>query len=69
MYVCICNAVTDSDIRKAVDDGVRSLKQLRRTTGCGATCGSCNEMATEVLHQFLSEKNEARVLLPLMQPA
>lgn len=60
MYVCICNAVTDSDIRKAVEGGVCSLGQLRKTTGCGSTCGCCKEMATELLQQALAEKRETQ---------
>jgi bacterioferritin-associated ferredoxin len=69
MYVCLCNAVTDSDIRNAVDEGVRNLKQLRQITDCGATCGSCNEMALEVLQQAITIKRQSESLLPIMQLA
>ena len=69
MYVCVCNAVTDSDIRNAVDDGVSNLKQLRQFTGCGATCGSCKDMAVEVLQQALTNKRGSQGLLPIMQLA
>ena len=69
MYVCICNAVTDSEIRNAVEDGVRNLRQLRQATRCGATCGSCNEMALDVLQQALSNKRETHNPLPIMQMA
>jgi bacterioferritin-associated ferredoxin len=69
MYVCLCNAVTDSDIRNAVDEGVRNLKQLRQVTDCGATCGSCNEMALEVLQQAITIKRQSESLLPIMQLA
>ncbi|MBT8070014.1 MAG: (2Fe-2S)-binding protein [Xanthomonadales bacterium] len=69
MYVCVCNAVTDSHIRNAVDDGVRTFKQLSRTTGCGSTCGSCRETAIEVLVQSLTEKRETTGLLTVMQIA
>ena len=67
MYVCVCNAVTDSDIRQAVDEGVRNLKQLKRNTGCSSTCGCCREAASEVLQQALAEKREASTLFPFMQ--
>lgn len=67
MYVCVCNAVTDSDIRKAVDNGVRNLKQLRRTTGCSNTCGSCRDEAFEILQHALAEKRDNLGLIPLMQ--
>ena len=71
MYVCICNAVTDSDIRSAVDDGVRNFKQLRRATDCGNSCGCCKEMAVDILQQALGKKREGRQqsLLPVMQTA
>jgi len=69
MYVCICNAVTDSDIRNAVEEGVVSMKQLRLTTGCGSTCGSCDEMADEILQRTLTESRESRNLFPDLQMA
>ena len=34
MYVCICNAVTDRDIRAAAQAGVRSFADVRASTGC-----------------------------------
>lgn len=69
MYVCICNAITDSDIQNAVDDGVRNLKQLSRLTGCAVTCGCCKEMAVEVLQQAVAEKREQSISLPVLQMA
>jgi len=69
MYVCICNAVTDTDIRNAVDDGVRSMKQLRQATGCSSTCGCCRDTAREVLQQALKESREFRPLLPVIRMA
>ena len=49
MYVCVCNAVTDSDIRKAVDGGVRNFKQLKQTTRCATRGGSCKELSIQIL--------------------
>jgi len=49
MYVCLCNGVTEHDIRHAVASGCTSLGDLTMHTGCGATCGSCLEMAAELL--------------------
>lgn len=69
MYVCICNAVTDSDIRNAVADGVRNMRQLRQTTGCSTACGCCKEMAVEVFRQALDEVRETRVILSGLQVA
>jgi bacterioferritin-associated ferredoxin len=51
VYVCICNGVTQRDIREAADAGCRSVAELTMRTGCGANCGSCIDMAAEVLEQ------------------
>ncbi len=51
MYICICNGVTDHDIRQAADAGCRSLPELTMRTGAGSNCGSCLEMAAQVLDQ------------------
>jgi bacterioferritin-associated ferredoxin len=69
MYVCICNTVTDSDIRKAVDDGVANMRQLRQVTGCGTTCGCCKETAVEVLQHALTDARKTRHMLSNMQIA
>jgi len=49
MYVCICNAVTDKQIREAAKSGAEDLWDLRRELGVAAGCGSCKEMASEIL--------------------
>lgn len=49
MYVCICNAVTDRQIRQAAEQGVSSMAELSRRTGCSDCCGSCEDLASEIL--------------------
>lgn len=49
MYVCICNGVTDADIRRIAADGCRDLHELTMRSGCGASCGSCRDLAGEIL--------------------
>ncbi len=53
MYVCVCNAVTDSEIRGAVKLGVRSLADLSATLGVATCCGRCSECARSVLSESL----------------
>jgi bacterioferritin-associated ferredoxin len=49
VYVCICNAVTDRDIRGAVARGARSLEDLAATLGVATRCRKCTECAQAVL--------------------
>ena len=51
VYVCICNGVTERDIREAAESGCRSVPELTMRTGAGANCGSCLDMAAELLEQ------------------
>ena len=51
MYVCLCKAVTDSDIVEAANGGVRTMRQLARETGCSSNCGRCAVTAAEILGQ------------------
>ena len=60
MYVCICNGVTDQDIRQAAQAGCGSMAELTMRTGCGACCGSCVDMATAVLEQARAELQPQR---------
>jgi len=55
VYVCICNGVTDRQIREAVDNGCSSVSELTMRTGCGATCGSCLEMASAMMDDMRAE--------------
>ncbi|AUB81007.1 (2Fe-2S)-binding protein [Candidatus Thiodictyon syntrophicum] len=55
MYVCVCNAVTDRQIRAAVRAGASSLNDLREGLGLGGTCGTCLPCAAEVLRAALRE--------------
>ena len=55
MYVCICKAVTDTQIRSAVEDGVTTMKGLRETLGCTGQCGKCGKHVKKLRDQTLSE--------------
>ena len=51
MYVCVCNAVTDRDIRRAAAEGVETFEQLQARTGCANCCGCCEVEARLLLEQ------------------
>lgn len=61
MYVCLCNGVTEREIRQAAQAGCGSMAELTMRTGCGATCGSCVSMACEILDESRLDatRNEA----------
>ena len=51
MYICLCNAITDRQIREAADAGAKDLSDLQRKLGVASGCGSCKETAAEILRE------------------
>lgn len=51
MYVCICHGITDRAIRRAAASGARSLADLTAMTGIASGCGSCADLARELLEE------------------
>ena len=66
MYVCVCHGVTDHQIRRAAEEGVREVHELTMRTGAGSSCGSCLDLAAKIL----DEHHATRVLeLPVLRAA
>ncbi len=57
MYVCICNAITDKQIRQAVEAGAQDLWALQKELGVAAGCGTCKETASEILSDHRRSKS------------
>ena len=53
MYICVCNAVTEQQIREAVCEGASSVCELSVRLGVAAACGCCRSFATQVLDETL----------------
>jgi len=67
MYVCVCNAITDKQIRKAAESGARNVWDLQSELGVAAGCGSCMEAASDILRE---SRQQTRITEPrIYQPA
>lgn len=51
MYVCVCRAVTDSQIREAICEGACSMRELRQRLGVASECGRCSSCALGILRK------------------
>ena len=58
MIVCVCNNISDREIRQAVDLGLNSMADLRKELGVGTCCGKCVSCAREVMHEHLDSKTD-----------
>jgi bacterioferritin-associated ferredoxin len=61
MIVCVCNNISDREIRQAVDLGISSMAELHRELGVGTCCGKCVSYAREVLNTHLDDAIALRV--------
>ncbi len=49
MFVCLCHAVTEHEIRATVSLGAGSLEDVSSALGVGTSCGRCREHAQSVI--------------------
>jgi bacterioferritin-associated ferredoxin len=49
MYVCVCNAITERQVRASVDAGATTLGDLQFELGVATCCGCCAATAAEYL--------------------
>lgn len=43
MYVCICAAVTETELQECIDGGARTVEEVGDACGAGTGCGGCVE--------------------------
>lgn len=41
MIVCLCEGISDRDVRAAAGQGIRTATELRKHNGAGSGCGAC----------------------------
>lgn len=64
MIVCVCNRVSERDIRKAVAEGVSSFAELQACTRCSTTCGRCKPMARQIFDEALAARTATATPVP-----
>jgi len=55
MYICLCNGITDRDIKSAAEQGICTMRELRRELGVGAQCGKCGKCAKQLLRSHVED--------------
>jgi len=49
LFICVCNAVTDKDIKKACTEGARTIGCLKQRLNVATCCGQCHQAAVQLL--------------------
>jgi bacterioferritin-associated ferredoxin len=53
MYVCVCQAVTERQIREAARQGLRTVKALKECMGLAGECAKCARCAHQILRECI----------------
>lgn len=56
MIICLCQRVSDRDIRAAVQSGTLSFDLLQDETGVSTRCGRCRDCARQIFDGALTEQ-------------
>jgi bacterioferritin-associated ferredoxin len=67
MYVCVCNAVTEDDVRDSVLAGACSTRQVRSACGMRPGCGICTKRLRTLVSESIAAPPSAAE--PAPQPA
>ncbi|MBP9114168.1 MAG: (2Fe-2S)-binding protein [Polyangiaceae bacterium] len=49
MFVCVCKAVTEDTVRKAIEAGASSREEVTRSCRAGGDCGACHAMIEDMV--------------------
>ena len=63
MYVCICNAYRELNVRDAIRqdsvDAVPTVEQIYARLGRGPRCGRCSSQVQSMIHAIRKERDKA----------
>jgi bacterioferritin-associated ferredoxin len=51
VYICLCNALTDKHLKKAVADGHNRVGEFYASCGCRAQCGNCVQAVLRLIRE------------------
>jgi bacterioferritin-associated ferredoxin len=62
MIVCVCNRITEKEVRDAAREGSRTPEAAYATLGCEPQCGCCLDYAQEIIDAELPKRPPLRIV-------
>jgi bacterioferritin-associated ferredoxin len=62
MIVCVCNAITEKEVRDAANKGARTPEAAYETYGCEPQCGCCLHYAQEIIDEQQGKRPQLRIV-------
>lgn len=55
MYVCVCLAVTESEVQNVIEGGASTREAVTRACRAGGDCGACHGMIETMIEDHLDD--------------
>ena len=62
MIVCVCNRITEAEVREAASKCCRTPETAYGSLGCEVQCGCCLDYAQEIIDAELARKPRLRLV-------
>ena len=62
MIVCVCNAISENEVRDAASKGARTPEAAYATFGCEVQCGCCLDYAQEIIDEEQGKRPHLRIV-------
>jgi bacterioferritin-associated ferredoxin len=66
MYVCICRAVTEGEVRAAIDSGAATVAAVTEACCAGDDCGACHGVIRELIEERAERGKDSLRRLPVV---
>jgi bacterioferritin-associated ferredoxin len=67
MYVCICRAVTELEVKAAIEGGARTVDAVTGACCAGDDCGACHNTIEDMIEErWGAPAGEGAVHLPVL---
>jgi bacterioferritin-associated ferredoxin len=67
MYVCICRAVTEREVRAVIEAGAETVAAVTQACCAGDDCGACHGVIRELIEERQELAQESPRRLPMMR--
>ncbi|MZR30227.1 (2Fe-2S)-binding protein [Sneathiella litorea] len=62
MYICLCNGLTDRDIKSAVASGAERIANVYESLGAAPQCAKCTVNIRDIIRETISDGETTTVL-------
>jgi len=49
MFVCVCHAISDREVRSAIEGGATTREAVTRACRAGGDCGACHQTIEDMI--------------------